>query len=142
MCLCENQMPPIMTNSKYGQDHKANIFDTSKTILSQEMTIRKMEALIFIFWMFWLLYFFFKLVKNQGPKVMYQQTDLTCITRNIHVKYQSFCTRCLKVISKVKVSERMTEWQNENDRQDKNYMPPDLRSQNGGKTEWQNCRQL
>ena len=42
------------------------------------------------------------------------------------MKYQSSGTHCSKVISKVKVSERRTELQN--DRQDKNNMPPDLRS--------------
>ena len=50
------------------------------------------------------------------------------------MKYQSSSTHCSKVISKVKVSERRTELQNyrmtelQNDRQDKNNMPPDLRS--------------
>ena len=44
------------------------------------------------------------------------------ITRNTHVKYQNSSTRCSKVISKVKVSERRTELQNI--RQDKNNMPP------------------
>ena len=59
-------------------------------------------------------------VKNNGThgKVLSQ--------RNIHMKYQSSNTHCSKVISKVKVSERRTEWQN--DRQNKNNMPPDLRS--------------
>ena len=45
-------------------------------------------------------------------KVMYQQKDLTCVTRNI-VKYQSSSTHCLKNISKVKVSDRMTEKRND-----------------------------
>ena len=40
---------------------------------------------------------------------MYQQKDLTSITRNIHVKYQSSSTQCLKVSSKVKVSNRITD---------------------------------
>ena len=50
------------------------------------------------------------------------------------MKYQSSSIHCSKVISKVKVSERRTELQNDritelqNDRQDKNNMPPDLRS--------------
>ena len=44
----------------------------------------------------------------------------------IITKYQSSSTHCSKVISKVKVSERRKEWQN--DRQDKNMMPPNLRS--------------
>ena len=50
------------------------------------------------------------------------------------MQYQSFSTHCLKVISKVKVSVRRTEWQNDgmtelqNDRQDKINMTADLRS--------------
>ena len=50
------------------------------------------------------------------------------------MKYQSSSIHCSKVISKVKVSERRTELQSDrmielqNDRQDKNNMPPDLRS--------------
>ena len=35
------------------------------------------------------------------------------MTRNTHVKYQSSSTHCSKVISKVKVSERRTELQND-----------------------------
>ena len=42
-------MPPIMANSKDGQDHKDIYFDTSEKILSQEMTVCNMKALIFIF---------------------------------------------------------------------------------------------
>ena len=37
-------MPPIMANSKEGQDHKDKYFDTSRKILSQEMTTYNMEA--------------------------------------------------------------------------------------------------
>ena len=33
------QMPPIMTNSKYGEGHKDRYLDTSKHIFSQEMLI-------------------------------------------------------------------------------------------------------
>ena len=43
-------------------------------------------------------------------------------TGNTHVKYQSSSTHYLKVISKVKVSERRTEWQN--DRHEKKQSPP------------------
>ena len=45
MCLW-NTMPPIMANSKEGQDHKDKYFDTSRKILSQEMTMCNMEALV------------------------------------------------------------------------------------------------
>ena len=48
-CDCETQMPPIMANSKDSQDHKDKYFDTSVKILSQEMTVCNMKALIFIF---------------------------------------------------------------------------------------------
>ena len=37
-------MPPVMANSKEGQDHKDKYFDTSRKILSQEMTMYNMEA--------------------------------------------------------------------------------------------------
>ena len=43
-CVCETQMPPIMANSNEGQDHKDKYFDTSRKILSQEMTMYNMEA--------------------------------------------------------------------------------------------------
>ena len=66
---------------------------------------------------------FIKRVKCQGQKVKYQQNDF--ITRNIYEKYKSFSTHCSIVISKVKVSERSTELQN--DKQDKNNMPSDIR---------------
>ena len=38
-------MPPIMATSNQGQDHEDNYFDTSRKILSQEMTMCNMEAL-------------------------------------------------------------------------------------------------
>ena len=41
-------MPPIMANSNEGQDHKDNYFDTSRKILSEDVTICIVEAL-FIF---------------------------------------------------------------------------------------------
>ena len=44
---------------------------------------------------------------------MYQQKDLTCVSRNIHVKCENSITHFLKVISKVKVSDRMTEKRND-----------------------------
>ena len=37
-------MPPIMANSNEGQDHKDKYFDTSRKLLSQEMTMYYMEA--------------------------------------------------------------------------------------------------
>ena len=38
----------------------------------------------------------------QGQNVMYQQEDLTRITRNMHVKYQGSSTHCLFFSSKNK----------------------------------------
>ena len=43
MCLW-HKMPPIMANPKEGKDHKDKYFDTSRKILSQEMTLYNMEA--------------------------------------------------------------------------------------------------
>ena len=48
-CVCETQKPPMKANSKDGQDHKDIYYDTSEKILSQEMTVCNMAALIFIF---------------------------------------------------------------------------------------------
>ena len=39
-------MPLIMANSNEGQDHKDKIFYTSRKILSQEITMCNMEALL------------------------------------------------------------------------------------------------
>ena len=44
-----NLMPPIMANFNEGQDHKDKYFDTSRKILSQEMTMCNMEALVSYF---------------------------------------------------------------------------------------------
>ena len=74
-------------------------FDTSRKILSQEMTMCNIEALVsYPKEVMTNVNFILKLVKCQGLK--YLQKDL--ITRNIHVKYQSSSTYCSKVISKVK----------------------------------------
>ena len=40
---------PIMANSNEGQDHKDKYFDTSRKILSQEMTMCNTEALVSYF---------------------------------------------------------------------------------------------
>ena len=44
-----NTKPPIMANSNEGQDHKDKYFDPSRKILSQEMTLYKMEELVSYF---------------------------------------------------------------------------------------------
>ena len=41
-------MPPIMANSKDGQDHKDKDFDTRRKIWAQEMIMCNMKALIFV----------------------------------------------------------------------------------------------
>ena len=78
MCLW-NTMPPIMANSNEGQDHKHKYFDTSRKILSQEMTMYNMEA-------FSILslrscdqcQLFFKLVKCQGQKIRSHHKGYSC----------------------------------------------------------------
>ena len=52
VCLW-NTMPPIMANSNEGQDHKDNYFDTSRKIMSQEVTMCNMEAVVFLFKKLW-----------------------------------------------------------------------------------------
>ena len=80
-------MPPIMANSNEGQDHKHKYFDTSRKILSQEMTMCNMEALVsYPKEVMTNVNFFFKLFKCHGQKIKYLQKDL--IKRDIHVKYQ------------------------------------------------------
>ena len=62
-------MPPIMANSKDGQGHKDKYLDTSRKILSQEMLMCNMKALIFIILKIWLMSILKKWVKCQGQKV-------------------------------------------------------------------------
>ena len=91
----------IMSNSNEGQDHKDKYFDTSRKILSQEMTMCNMEALASYLSEVMTNVIFFLLVKSQDQKIKYLQKVL--ITRDIHVKFQSCSTHYSKVISKVKV---------------------------------------
>ena len=91
-----------MANSNEGQDQKDKYFDTSRRILSQEMTMCNMEALVsYPKEVMTNVIFFLKLVKCQGRKIKYLQKDL--ITRDIHVKYQSASTHYSKVFSNIKV---------------------------------------
>ena len=91
-----------MANSKDRQDHMDKYFDISRKILSQEMTICNMEALISYFLEGMInIIFFQKFVKCQGQNIKYQQKDL--ITWKIHVKCQSSSTHYSIVINKVKV---------------------------------------
>ena len=60
-----------MANSNEGQDHKEKYFDTSKKILSQEMTMYHMEAFSIWFLRSYDVNFFFKLFKCQGQKIKY-----------------------------------------------------------------------
>ena len=48
MCLW-NTMPAIMVISNEGHDHKDKYFDTSRKILSQEMTMCNIKALVSYF---------------------------------------------------------------------------------------------
>ena len=84
-------MPPIMANSNNGQDHKDKYFDTSRKILSQEMTMYNIwKPLVSYLEDYDPCQFFFRLVKCQSQKIKYLQKDL--ITWDIHVKYQSSST--------------------------------------------------
>ena len=51
-------MSPRMANSNDGQDHKDKFFDTSRKILSQEMTMSNAEALVSYFKKSWQMSFF------------------------------------------------------------------------------------
>ena len=72
-------MPPIMANSNEGKDHKEIFFYTSRKILSQEMTMCNMEALVHVSYFSEVMTnvnFFFKLVKCQDQKIKYLQKVL------------------------------------------------------------------
>ena len=90
-------MPPIMANSNEGQDHKHKYFDTSRKLLSQEMTMCNMEALVSYFSEVMTNVIFFKFVKSQDQKIKYLQKDL--ITRDIHVKYQTLALTIQKLLA-------------------------------------------
>ena len=62
-------MPPIMTNSKDGLGHKEKILNTSWKILSLEILMYNMKALIFIMKKLWPMSIFKKKVKCQGQNV-------------------------------------------------------------------------
>ena len=70
-------MSPIMANSNEGQDHKDKFFDTSRKILSQEMTMYNIEA----FTILSLRSYddFFLIGQMSRSKIKYLQKDL--ITR-------------------------------------------------------------
>ena len=92
-----------MANSNKGQDHKDKYFNTSRKILSQEMTMYNMEAFSILSFRSYdqRQFFLFNLFKCQGQKNKYLQKDL--IKRDIHVKYQSSSNHYSNVIHKVKV---------------------------------------
>ena len=101
MWLCNTNAPDN------GQDNKDTYFDTSRKILSQEITTCNMEALIFIIRSYDQCQFHQILVECQfeGQKVKYQKIDL--ITRNIHVKYQSSIQMLLKALTVPKILARL-----------------------------------
>ena len=101
MCLW-NTIAPKIANSIDDQDHKDKYFDTSKKILSQEMTMCNIKTIISYFSeIITSVNFLKKNVKCEDQKFKYQQKDL--ITSNIHVKYQSSSTHFSNVINSVKV---------------------------------------
>ena len=65
--------------------------------------------------MLWAMSFFWKMLYDKVNRLSTNRTIL-------YVKYQCHNSHCSKVVSKVKVSDRFTEWQN--DRQEKNICPP------------------
>ena len=78
-------------------------------------------------------------LQGQSHRVKIADADGKVPSLGILVKNQSSSTHCSKVISKVKVSDRFKEWQNDrkimewqNDRQDKNNMPPIFDLDGGG----------
>ena len=74
-----------MANSNEGQDHKDKYFDNSRKILSQEMTMCNMEAVVaYPKEVMTNVNFFKKLFKCQSQNIKYLQKDP--ITRDIHVK--------------------------------------------------------
>ena len=85
-----------MANSNEGQDHKDKYFDTSRKILSQEMTMYNMKA----FKKLWPMSIFFNWSNAKVKRLSTYKKDL--ITRDIHVKYQSSSTHYSKVISRIK----------------------------------------
>ena len=89
-------MLPMMANSKDGQNHNDKNGDTSRKFQSKEMTISK-----YSFSRSYDCHFFKEQVKCKDQKVKYQQKDLTCNTRNIHVKYQSSSNHYSNFINKV-----------------------------------------
>ena len=103
---------------------KVKRFSTNKKILSQGIFMWNMKTLALTVQKLLARLKFSKSksnskVKLTGSKMLIYTVGL--ITRNTHVKYQSPSTHGWKVISKVKVSDRIMELQN--DRQDKNNMP-------------------
>ena len=131
-----------MVHSKDGQGHKDKYLDTSKTILSQEMLMCNMKALIFIikndtessyhkdysFEISKLVTHYFKFIskikifkkwfKLQGQchcvNKRYPRKDF--ITRYAHVKYKSSSIHCSKVISKAKVFKKWVKLQGQSQR--------------------------
>ena len=86
------QISPIMTNSKDGQDHKEKCLDTGRKILSQEMLLYNMKALIFIFFVMNTVYF-----QNNRSNVNVK------MLRNFHVRDENIRIHCSQVISRVKI---------------------------------------
>ena len=115
-----------MANSKDGKGHKDKYMyiDTSVVIWNTQwyrkalaLTVQKLLAR---------LKFSKRWVQLQGQGVKNNGTNGKVLSQRIlnHVKYQGANTHCSKVISKVKVSERRADWQN--NRGQKQYPPPPI----------------
>ena len=88
---------------------------THRKVLSQGILMWNIKALALTVQMLLAKLKFSKKGSNSKVKVTVSKI-LVPTEINTHVKYQSYSTHCSKVISKVKVSERRTEWQNDSDR--------------------------
>ena len=99
----KKQIHPIWSIQRWPWSQGQNILIPLVNSCHKKRQFCNVEALIYIFISYDKCHFFI------GQKVMYKQKDLTFVTRNIHVKYQSSTSHYSKVISKVKVSDGMTE---------------------------------
>ena len=91
-----------MAYSKDGQDHKDIYIDTSRKILSQEMTTCNMKALILNFYVLEVMTDV-NLKKNWSNVKIKRNQQKDFITLNTHVNYQSSSTHNSNVINKIKV---------------------------------------
>ena len=94
-------MSPIMANSKDGQEHK------DKYLIPVERSCHKKRPsaiwkLLCLFFRSYEYCHFSKNWSNVKVKKLSTSKDFTCITRDIHMKYQSFSNHYLNAMNKVK----------------------------------------